>query len=161
MGRSAPSARARSVSCSNRYAARSGPAWSITWSSDSTHSAVSCGFRSTTLSLRFWCMDTYIIVNLAPSLLCGQDGILRRVGNPPVAPVASGKLQRVAAILRGVASGLTIRRRLPICPTANPLQYVHGQSGACARFLRTIRQDTAAAVEEFPAGDLDYGPRPS
>jgi uncharacterized damage-inducible protein DinB len=25
---------------------------------------------------------------------------------------------------------------------------------------RTIRQDTAAAVEEFPAGDLDYRPAP-
>ena len=25
---------------------------------------------------------------------------------------------------------------------------------------RTIRQDTAAAVEDFPAGDMDYKPTP-
>src|ERR1035438_2646067 len=61
-GTSAPEARARSLRCSSRKAARSGPAWSSTCSKDSTHSAVSCGLESATLSFRFWCMSTFIIV---------------------------------------------------------------------------------------------------
>src|ERR1041384_7318732 len=66
MGNSAPLARARSPSLSRRYAARSGPASSMICSSASTHSAVSCGSRSTTLSFSFWCMDIFIIRALSP-----------------------------------------------------------------------------------------------
>src|SRR5579883_2639874 len=143
MGSSAPAARAFSVSCSSRYAARSGPSSSKTCANASVHSAVSCGLRSTNRSLNFWCMDTTSV------------------------PWRTARRRIRVGFARGgrdpdsynVDKGFQMRKRGARCAASPCIQWGHMvRLEHVLDTWKTIRQDTIAAVEEFPADQYSFRP---